>query len=234
MKLIGIVERAYYNRDNQKIMQVNEAVRKALSAYEDIALVGIMPTNPQNYVDIKMGQDKLGEEDIKKLDYLLEKCDGFLIPGGTYWYQFDEYVIKHAISHKKPLLAICAGFQAICSLYAVDRDKFNMTKKLAHDLHYGEPEDYIHPIRIFEHTKLHQILGENQIMVNSVHQDYIDFKMKELTISALSEDGIIEAIELPNHPFFVGVEWHPEYLMDTPSHKIFDEFINSVKKLQSE
>lgn len=233
MKLIGIVGRAYYNRDNQKIIQVNEAIRLAFSGYDDVILIEILPTNNQNYVDIEMGQDKLEKADIQKLDYLLEKCDGFVIPGGTYWYKFDEYVIKHAVQRRKPLLAICAGFQALCSLYAVNRDKFDMTKRFSHDLHYGDPEKYTHSVRVFKQTKLYELLEKSELEVNSLHHSYIDFKLHGLIVSARSDDKIIEAVELPGHPFLIGVEWHPEYLMDDDSQKIFDGFVESIKKLQS-
>ena len=52
--------------------------------------------------------------------------------------------------------------------------------------------------------------------------------MKELVISAFSSDDIIEAVEMPEHKFVIGLEWHPEYLMDGDSIKIFDAFVNSM------
>ena len=54
MKIIGIVGRAYYNQDHQKIMQVNEAIRMVFSSYEDVSVVSILPTNCKAYVDLKM------------------------------------------------------------------------------------------------------------------------------------------------------------------------------------
>ena len=116
MKIIGIVGRAYYNKDNQKIIQLNEALRMALAPYEEVIPILLLPTNNKEYVDITMGTDLLTDTDKKKLEYILEQCDGFIIPGGTYWYQFDEYIIEHAIKKDKPLLAICAGFQALIEI----------------------------------------------------------------------------------------------------------------------
>lgn len=232
MKLIGIVGRAYYNSDNQEIMQVNEAIRKVLSSYSDVVPILLLPTNCKNYVDIKMGEDKIGDIDRKKIDYIIDKCDGFVVPGGTYWYQFDEYVINYAIQSGKPLLGICAGFQAICSKFAVNRDKFDMTKKFSSDCHYKGPRQYVHKNLVIDNTLLRKIIGKEKIMVNSLHHDYIDVKMYDLIISSFSDDGVIEAVELPGHPFFLGIQWHPEYLLDTNSKKIFDKFIDSVKELQ--
>lgn len=228
MKIIGIIGRSYYNKDNQKIIQINEAIRKVLSEYPDIVSILLLPTISKDYANIEMGKDYLETSDKEKLDYILNKCDAFIVPGGSSWYTFDEYIMKHAIYHQKPLLGICAGFQAMCSMDAVDRDQFDMTKPLPIDNHYGDPSQYIHKNYILNNTLLKKIVGNKQIQVNSIHHSYIDFKMKNLIISSYSEDGIIEAVELPNHHFYLGVEWHPEYLLDDNSKKIFDYFIKSI------
>ena len=229
MKLIGIVGRMYYNKDNQEITQLNDALRRALANYNDVVPIMLLPTNLDSYLDIKMGNDKISNNDKKKLDFILDKCDGFIVPGGTYWYNFDEYIIKYAIDNKKPLLAICLGFQCLCSMYALNRNEFDMTKRLDNDKHYGNPKQYIHEINIVENTKLSKILNKDKIMINSIHHDYIDFPMNELIVSSISDDNIIEAVELPNHPFLIGLQWHPEYLIDDNSKKIFNEFLNNIK-----
>lgn len=229
MKVIGIVGRVYYNRDNQEIIQLNDTLRRVLSGYKDVVPIMLLPTNESSYLDIKMEEDKLDNIDKRKLDYLLGMCDGFIVPGGTYWYNFDEYVIKYAIENKKPLLAICAGFQCLCSMFASNRDKFDMTKRFNDYKHYGKADSYIHDVLIKEDTLLNKILKEDRIMINSIHHDYVDFSMREMIVSAISGDNVIEAVEYPAHPFLIGVQWHPEYLMDDNSRKIFDYFI---KKLQ--
>lgn len=232
MKLIGIVGRVYYNRDNQEIIQLNDALRRVLVNYNDVVSVLLLPTNDINYFEVGMGNDRINKEDKKKLDYTLSKCDAFIVPGGTYCYKFDEYVIKYAIANKKPLLAICAGFQCLCSMFALDRDKFDMTNRFLDNKHYGEPDKYVHEISIMKDTYLMKMLNRDKIMINSIHHDYIDFPMKELKVSAVSDDNVIEAVEYPEHPFLVGVQWHPEYLVDDNSKIIFDTFIDNIKKLQ--
>ena len=228
MKLIGIVGRMYYNKDNQEIVQLNDYLRRTLSRYEDIVSIMILPTNDISYVGIGMGNDKIDNIAKKKLDYLLGICDGFIIPGGTYWYKIDEYIIKYAIDCNKPILGICAGFQAMCSMFSKNRNKFDMTKKLGNDNHYGEFNSYVHDVIIKENTLLSKILKHNRIKVNSLHHDYIDIPLDKLIVSAVSEDNIIEAIELSDHKFFLGIQWHPEYLMDDSSKIIFDKFIDNI------
>ena len=227
MKIIGIVGRAFYNKDNQKIIQINEDIRKFF-AEEDVVTVALLPPQNRYYVETKMGMDQLTEIDRKKLDSLLDLCDGFIIPGGTYWYQFDEYVIEHAIKKDKPLLAICLGFQALCSMFAKERTKFDMTTRITNEDHYGDSSKYIHNIKINENTLLQDILQETEIKVNSVHHDIVNFELKNLKISALSPDNIVEAVELPEKKFILGVQWHPEYLVDENSRKIRQAFINKL------
>ena len=230
MKVIGIVGRVYYNRDNQEIIQLNDFIRRVLSIYKEIVSIILLPTNNISYLNINMGSDDIAGEDSERLDYILDKCDGFIIPGGSSWYKFDEYVIGHAMKNNKPLLGICAGFQAICSMFAIDRNNFDMTKNFDNYNHYGEYNKYRHEINIMDNTLLRGILNKDKIMVNSLHHDYIEFPMRELVVSAISIDNIIEAVELPGHPFFVGIQWHPEYLMDSYSKNIFDYFIKSIKR----
>ncbi len=225
MKLIGIVGRCYYNKDNQEIIQTHDAIRRMMSKRDDCVCITILPTENINYLDITNGEDKITK---KKLDYVLDKCDAFIVPGGTYFYYFDEYIINYAINHDKPLLAICLGFQALCSVFAKNRDKFDMKKRADLSNHLGKANEYKHDVIINEKTKLYNIIGTNRISVNSVHHDIIDFDMNELVINAKSDDGIIEGVEYPNKKFIIGLEWHPEYIMDDNSKKIIDEFIKNM------
>lgn len=233
MRVIGIVGRVYKNIDNQNIIQVNESIRKIISNYDDVVSILILPVSNINYHNIKMGSDLLDDNDKKKLDYLLNLCDGFIIPGGTIWNNTDEYIIEYAINNKKPLLGICLGFQCICSMFSINRGNKDMTSKLNSDNHYGKEREYKHKIKILDYTKLKSILGNNEIMVNSLHHDYVNFPFEKLKISALSYDNVLEAVELDNHPFFIGLQWHPEYLSDINSKKIFDAFIKTIKKLSN-
>ena len=230
MKRVGIVGREYYNLDNQEIIQINDKVRLALAKYEDVVSIGILPTNDLCYCGIDMGNDTISDVDKKKLDDILDICDGFIVPGGSNWYKFDEYVIEYALREDKPLLGICLGFQSICSMFACNRIKFDMTKKIGDNSHHGIASKYMHDNFIIRNSLLGNLLCKDRIPVNSSHYDYIDFDMKDIVISARSvDDNIIEAVEMPGKKFFLGIQWHPEYLMDEYSVKIFDKFVDSME-----
>ena len=50
------------------------------------------------------------------------------------------------------------------------------------------------------------------------------------TVNAIAEDGIIEGIELDNHKFFLGIQWHPEFFISNYDKKIFKAFIKACQK----
>jgi putative glutamine amidotransferase len=52
--------------------------------------------------------------------------------------------------------------------------------------------------------------------VNSIHHQAVDRPGRDLVISATAPDGVVEAVEDPAHPFFVGVQWHPEEIQEEP------------------
>ena len=101
-----------------------------------------------------------------------------------------------------------------------------MTETVNLEKHAGVGEKYSHDVLIKNNTKLKEILKEDRIPVNSVHYDIVNFDFDTLVVNAISDDGILEGVEYPNKKFIVGVQWHPEYLIDENSLKILNEFIN--------
>lgn len=226
MYLIGIVGRVSRNVDNQDIIQITDSLRRAFMRMENVVCVSLLPTESNNIASIEPGYDTVNN----KIDFLLDKCDAFVVPGGTDYYKFDEYVINYAIKNDKPLLAICLGFQLLCTMFAKKRDSWEIVRKLNNESHCGKPNSYQHKNSIIKNTKLFDIIGTEIIEVNSTHHYVVDFPMNDLIINSNSEDGIIEGVELPGKSFVLGIQWHPEYLMDENSLKIFNSFINAIKK----
>ena len=83
-------------------------------------------------------------------------------------------------------------------------------------------------------TTLYEILGQKKFAVNSLHIMFAkDENIRNLTISAYSEDGFVEAVELTEDSLFIlGIKWHPEVMMnyDTDMNKIFLAFIKACQK----
>ncbi len=161
-------------------------------------------------------------------------CDGFLFTGGIdinpYFYKknphkelgefnskldlFQLSLMQNIISSKKPFLAICRGIQILnvaCggTLYQDFSEVPNNTIQ-----HYQKSAKYefIHLINIKTDSLLYNLFGES-LYVNSFHHQCINQLGDNLSISAIAPDNIIEAIELNNYTFGIGVQWHPEMML---------------------
>lgn len=149
---------------------------------------------------------------------LLKLCDGFILPGGDYE-TIDFLIIKYAYEFDLSLLGICMGMQSLGKY-------FNGNLELV-DNHYSK-SDY-HFVNIDSSSKIFKILNRSKIKVNSRHK----YKLSntDLKISAYSQDNVIEAIEVTNKKYIIGVQWHPESMIsyDIVSKQLLDSFIESCK-----
>jgi gamma-glutamyl-gamma-aminobutyrate hydrolase PuuD len=88
-----------------------------------------------------------------------------------------------------------------------------------------------HDINIVPGCHLYKIVGDTPVQVNSLHHQAILDLAPGLTETAHSPDGIIEAVELTDHPFGIGVQWHPEWLMAyQPMQNLFRAFVDAAHK----
>jgi putative glutamine amidotransferase len=71
-----------------------------------------------------------------------------------------------------------------------------------------------HPVTILPGTRLRDILGTDWALVNSFHHQAVKEPGQGVVVSARSDDGVVEGIEVPGQPFAVGVQWHPEAFWD--------------------
>jgi putative glutamine amidotransferase len=99
--------------------------------------------------------------------------------------------------------------------------------------HYQQSGNSVltHSIFINKHSPLYEIVGKDYMRVNSFHHEGIKDLAPSLKVAALSPDSLTEAMYLPEHPFFLGVQWHPEHLFHTDSDAkaLFCAFIEACK-----
>jgi len=90
-----------------------------------------------------------------------------------------------------------------------------------------------HKNTIEKDSLLYSILNTQEIEVNSIHTTFSKKEdIKILDISSYSDDGYVEAVELKNKKFVLGLKWHADLMLsyDKNMNKIFKFFINSCKK----
>ena len=98
--------------------------------------------------------------------------------------------------------------------------------------HASEPSDrHRHEVLVEDGTRLAQILGEQDLNVNSSHHQAIRHVGSGLRVTALAPDGIIEGLEDPAHPFYVGVQWHPEDMPgESSASSLFGAFVDAARR----
>jgi putative glutamine amidotransferase len=125
-------------------------------------------------------------------------------------------LIRAAVERKKPLFAICRGFQELNvalggslhqAVHAVDGHKDHRARA---DLPFEERYGPMHPVTLS--GRLRDWIGSDEIMVNSLHWQGIARIADGLKPEAFAEDGLIEAVRGPDEAAFcLGVQWHPEW-----------------------
>ncbi len=228
--IIGIVGRGF-KEDKESIIELNEDYRLAIIQSGGIPFIVVPPNDLKYDETLPSDAGKLTAKEKQNLYRILNICDGILMPGGIRWYEFDEVICQYALDRDIPILGICLGMQILGNIDNFCGDiRSDQTQKNKTDInHCQEKNPYVHTCRI-EEGILHDILRIDQIQVNSRHRYHIT-KKDYFHIDAYSEDGLIEAIDIPNHKFALGVQWHPETMIhyDDLMKKIFDTFIESCK-----
>jgi putative glutamine amidotransferase len=185
----------------------------------------------------------------EELESLIAMADGILIQGGcdihpkTYGQEAiidtsgtdpgrDETelrTLKIAIERKIPTLAICRGMQMLNILMGGDlhQDLPRAMQSLHNHAANVDRTFRAHTIEVRSDSILHRAMNKRSLSVNSIHHQGINRLGASLRVSAFSPDGLVEAIELENHPFLVGVQWHPEELL-AESKPLFDAFVASL------
>ena len=146
--------------------------------------------------------------------------------------RMEMILLKKTLERDMPVLGICRGIQFLNvfaggTLYQ-DLPTQRPTKT---EHHQSPPYDIpVHEVTIKDDSKLFKLLGKSSIRVNSYHHQAIKDIGEDLKIMAISEDGLIEAVEMPDKRFVWAVQWHPEfaYKKDDVQRKIFEEFVKSM------
>jgi len=195
------------------VAQNQESLQMILERLDGLLLSGGPDINPKCY----------NEQPLEGLGEIDESLD-----------QMELQAAKIAFKRGLPIFAICRGIQVLNvalggTLYQ------DIPSQLKESINHNQKADKgvnTHSINIQEKTWLHQILKRKTIWVNGKHHQAIKEVAPGLIVTALADDGVIEAVEYPSKGFVLGVQWHPEgtWKNDPYSKKLFSAFIRAASR----
>ena len=185
-----------------------EEIGQLLNAIHGILLTGGHDVDPALY----------GEEPLPECGEPCKERDAM-----------ETELLKQALERDMPVLGICRGIQFLNA---------HLGGTLYQDLPSQHPSDTehhqtppydkpVHSVSILKDSPLFRLLNKETLSVNSYHHQAIRQKAESLKTMAVSGDGLVEAVEMPDKKFVWAVQWHPEFshLVDENSRKIFSEFV---------
>jgi len=185
-------------------------------------------------------------DDLSKAVEEMLLCDGLLMPGGPdiepslYGRERQEncgkanalrdagemQMLNAFLPTQKPVLCICRGVQMLNVFCGGTLHQDIKGIQVCKHSHFPSKNSGTHKVKLDPHTRLGKIMGQEWLTVNSLHHQAADTVGPGLRVSAVSQDGFIEGLEVFGHPFCVGVQWHPEHMSKTDplQQKLFNEF----------
>jgi gamma-glutamyl-gamma-aminobutyrate hydrolase PuuD len=197
------------------------------------------------------------DQDPSDLQNILQRIDGLILGGGVDIHprrygemplpglgevddlrdRMEISAVHQALKLNLPLLAICRGIQVL---------NVTLGGSLYQDITRQQPEALLHApsvdkavathtVALTPETCIQRLMGRRRIWVNSQHHQAILKPAPGLRVTGLAPDGIIEAVELPEHRFVMGVQWHPEGTLpnDRYAKKLFQALVQAADDRQT-
>ena len=131
-------------------------------------------------------------------------------------------LLRGALARDMPVLGICGGQQLLAVALGgslIQHIPDSVADALAHE--QPNPRDQAgHKVSVMAGSLLHRVVGTTEMAVNSSHHQAVRAPGPHATVNATAPDGVIEGIEDARYRFCVGVQWHPEFLIDQGDGKI--------------
>lgn len=197
-------------------------------------------------------------KDLQLFSQILPMIDGLLLTGGqdVHPLHYNEEphpklgrtvedrdklefsILSQMQEQKKPILGVCRGMQLINvafggTLYQDIPDQIPLsTLKHAQE---EAPQSATHKINIVKGSFLETLIGDTTFSCNSLHHQAVKDLASGFIVNAKADDGVIEAIVHTGPSWIVGVQWHPEMLIDTypVMNKLFEAFIKESARRAS-
>ncbi len=153
--------------------------------------------------------------------------------------EFEITLVQTAVETGWPLFGICRGLQVMNvalggTLYTHVPEQ--LPNALPHNQDTISHRAFLaHSVKLRASTQILDILEEQEILVNSLHHQGIRRLAEPFLATGASSDGLIESIEIPGHPFALGVQWHPECLPESEAMRhLFTAFVEKAAAYSSQ
>ena len=144
--------------------------------------------------------------------------------------QFEWALVEAMLRQDKPVLGICGGQQLLAVILGatlIQHIPDALPSALAHEQPNPRTESG-HAVTVVPDSLLFHIVQKKTLHVNSAHHQAVRSVPDTLIVNAFAPDGIIEGIEAPRYRFCLGVQWHPEYHVDSADGRLFDSLIQAA------
>ena len=192
-------------------MENLSTIKSIIQIIDGIIFTGGTDINPLNY-------EEMPYKGLESVDPIRDKFELDLAK----WVILNTDIPILGICRGMQILNVAAGGSLYQDLLSQKATKFN------HSLTNIFPKDEpSHMVNISRFSKLYDIFQVDKIAVNSFHHQGIKVIGEDFKATMISEDNIIEAIEMKGERFVVGVQWHPEMLLERyPRYlKLFTSFL---------
>lgn len=182
------------------------------------------------------------------LEFALNHCDGLMSTGARIKfpdefyidgehsvapfsdrYEIEAQLINEFVDQDRPYFGICNGMQILGALFGA-KMTYQLKVHQNGEIDHNDPQTR-HKVEIVKGTRLHNILGQSEIITNSHHNEAILQITDAIIINAYANDGTIEGIEIKGKKYAIGVQWHPELLWPAPKELNDQKFGESSKSL---
>ncbi len=192
-----------------------ETARAVISRVDGVVLSGGVDVDPRHF----------GEEPHPELGEVSAARD-----------EFELALAEEALRRGVPVLGICRGSQVMAIVGGGSLYQDLPSQRPGGIQHYqkGARSRTSHLVALSPKSRLTEILGgQREVRVNSFHHQAVRSLPEGWDVSATSSDGVIEAFEYPDHPFWLAVQWHPEILFaeDAAARALFANFVQSVEEV---
>lgn len=144
---------------------------------------------------------------------------------------FEKEMAQKVLQKNLPLLGICGGEQILNVALGgtlIQHIPDEVPGALQHKQTQNRDEPS-HGIQIEKGTLLYQIVGTEELFVNSIHHQAVKDPAPGVVVNARAPDGVIEGIEAPAYRFCLGLQWHPEFEIAPEEGSVFNAFIKAAR-----